>query len=132
MLFSKKQKQKEKDEEAIAPRAPRYNSLAAVRINGFEGMALLKNISMSGFCMQSKTFADFTPGEKYDLTITPESSTSLRPIEMVVQARWIRSEVSRFEVGFQAEIGFHVANAAANRELERYIEYLKIHSHSEK
>jgi hypothetical protein len=119
MFFSKKKKKNE-EEEGLAPRAPRYDSLAAVRVNGFEGQALLKNISITGFCMQSKTFANLTPGKQYTMYISPEASTGLATIEVEVEVRWIRSEVSRFDVGLL------IAKPLLNKTMDTYINYLKM------
>jgi hypothetical protein len=121
MAFFTKKKNKDEEEESLVSRAPRYDSLALVRVNGFEGQALLKNVSVTGFCMQSKTYANFTPGNKYTMQIFPEKSTGLRTIETEVEVRWIRSEVSKFEVGFL------ITQLAAGREMEKYVDYLKDH-----
>jgi hypothetical protein len=120
MFFTKKKKEEQvSDESEAVKRAPRYDSMAIVCINGFEGQALLKNISNSGFCMQSKTFAALTPGEKYILKIFPEKTTGLGDIEVEVEVRWIRSEVSKFESGFL------LTKPLAAQDLNKYIDYLK-------
>jgi hypothetical protein len=117
--FRKKKKEKE-DNGDLHPRAPRYDSFAFIEVNGFEGHALLKNISITGFCLQSKTYASFTPGETYTMRIFPEKSTGLDVIESEVEARWVRSEVSRFEVGL-------LIAKSSGRDIEKYLEYLKTH-----
>ncbi|MDR1655024.1 MAG: PilZ domain-containing protein, partial [Treponema sp.] len=101
-------------------RAPRYNSVAFIEVNGFEGRALLKNISATGFCMQSKTYASFTPGEKYIIRIFPGKSIGLNVIEAEVEARWVRSEVSKFEVGL-------LIIKSSNQDMEKYVEYIRTH-----
>jgi hypothetical protein len=119
-LFGKKKNETAADEEEKVVRAPRYESMAFIHINGFEGQALIKNVSSTGFCMQSKTFAALIPGEKYTIRLVPEKITGLSPIEALVDVRWVRSEVSKFETGLQ------LVKAESNRELERYISHLKL------
>jgi hypothetical protein len=119
-LFGKKKTTPAMEEEEKVVRAPRYESMAFVSINGFEGQALIKNVSTTGFCMQSKTFAALTPGKNYKIRIVPEKITGLSAIEVEVDVRWVRSEVSKFEVGFQ------MVRSDSSRELERYISHLKL------
>jgi hypothetical protein len=83
-----------------AVRAPRYDSLAGVGINGFHGQALLSNVSSGGFCMQSKTFISITSGDIYTMQITPESASGIKPFFVDVEVRWMRSKVNRFDAGF--------------------------------
>jgi hypothetical protein len=121
MFSFKEKKNTDKNKEDLVPRAPRYDSLAHVHVNGFEGKALLKNISVTGFCMQSKTYASLTPGNTYTMSIVPEDSTGLQAIDSEVEVRWVRSEVSKFEVGLQ------ITKPDARRNMEKYIEYLRTH-----
>jgi hypothetical protein len=60
------------------------------------------------------------------MDISPEANTGLKSMEVEVEARWVRSEVTMFEVGLL------ITKLAANREMEKYIEYLKVHSNSGK
>ncbi|MDR1046945.1 MAG: hypothetical protein LBL64_04150 [Treponema sp.] len=120
MIFFKGKKNVHKIEEDLAPRAPRYSSFALIEINGFEGRALLKNISATGFCMQSKTYANLIPAEKYIMHIFPEKSAGLNTIESEVEVRWVRSEISSFEVGL-------LIAKSSGRDMEKYIDYLKTH-----
>jgi hypothetical protein len=121
MFFSKKNKKADEDDESLVPRAPRYDSLALIRVNGFEGEALLKNISVTGFCMQSKTYANLTPGNKYIMRVFPEDSSGLDAIEAEVEVRWVRSEVSKFEVGLLVS----KYTGAGGKNMEKYVDYLK-------
>ncbi|MDR3193049.1 MAG: hypothetical protein LBT87_08295, partial [Treponema sp.] len=61
MLFVKSKKRVEKA-QGQSPRPTRYNCIVRVGINGFEGEALLKNISSGGFLMESRTYAAITVG----------------------------------------------------------------------
>jgi hypothetical protein len=100
-------------------RSPRYRSLAGIRINGYEGQALLKDINAGGFCMQSRTFVSLTPGVRYTINITPEAN--LAAFTLVVEVCWVRSDVSRFEAGFA------LVEQPKENSFETYINYLKSH-----
>jgi c-di-GMP-binding flagellar brake protein YcgR len=121
MLFNKKKTQIA-DDSAPNPRQPRYDCLAFVRINGFEGQAILRNISAGGFCLESKTYAHVQPGEPYTIEITPVAESGITVFSVKVEARWVKSEVERFNVGFL------IVNSAAERHLAKYIDYLKTQS----
>jgi hypothetical protein len=103
-------------------RAPRYTSWAHVKINGFEGEALLRNINLGGFRMESKTFVAITIGDHYVMNIAPEASTALKPFDIEVEVRWVRSTESAFNAGFA------VTDLPSDRGLEKYVEYLKTHN----
>jgi hypothetical protein len=105
-------------------RYPRYHALAAIRIDGYYGQALLKDINLGGFRMQSRTFVSLTPGVKYTINITPESDMNL--FSLVVEVRWVKSEISRFEAGF-AIIQTPIQTPADKKAFEMYIDYLKSH-----
>jgi hypothetical protein len=120
MFFFKRKKEIIDDTEEKVTRAPRYDSFAAVRINGFEGEALLKNISITGFCMESKTYADLGPGKKYLMQIFPEDSTGLPKFDVEVEVRWVRSEVSKFDVGLL------LTKTQSRLEMDKYIGFLKL------
>jgi hypothetical protein len=120
MLFKKtKTKTEIADDSGTKSRQPRYDCLAFVRINGFEGMAVLRNVSIGGFCMESKTYASMQPGEQYTIEITPVAESGIAAFPVKVEARWVKSEVDRFNVGFL------MVNSAAERHLAKYIDYLK-------
>jgi hypothetical protein len=103
---------------AIVTRAPRYDNLALVSIDGYEGVAVLRNISQSGFRMESKTFVDMESGSVHTMQISPETRSGIRPFEIKVEVRWIQSTREKFSVGLMITQG-------DSRILHRYIEFLK-------
>jgi hypothetical protein len=120
-----KKKQQDAPEQIVPAenrRAPRYISWAHVRINGFEGEALLRNINLGGFCMESRTFVAIAIGDRYAMGIAPEVSTALKPFDLEVEVRWVRSTESSFNAGFA------VITSSADRGLEKYVDYLKAHN----
>ena len=101
-----------------APRPPRYASLALVRINGFEGYAVLKNVSAGGFRMESKTFVDMEAGNACSIQITPEAEAGINPFDFEVRVQWVQSFAEKFAAGF------HVVHGNT-RPLEEYVAFLQ-------
>jgi hypothetical protein len=117
MMFNSKQKTTPVPAEEKS-RPPRYASVARIRINGFEGEAVLRNISSGGFRMESKTYAAIAVGEHYAIQIRPEVS-KLSPFELEVEVRWIQSTETCFNSGFL------VVKPPADRSFSIYIDYIK-------
>jgi hypothetical protein len=101
------------------PRPPRYISIARVGINGFEGEAVLRNISTGGFRMESRTYAAIGVGDHYTMQIKPEAASSLRPFELEIEVRWIQSTETRFNSGLL------VIKPPIDRSFEKYVDYIK-------
>jgi hypothetical protein len=120
LFFKSRRKNRRGDTDSAqsgpAERAPRYGSLALVRINGYEGRAVLRNISRSGFRMESKTFVDMDAGTVYAMQISPEPSSGLPQFEISVEIRWIQSSPEKFAAGF-------MLTQAASRPFLQYVEY---------
>jgi hypothetical protein len=120
LLFKKKAKPEEvRASSGPNPRQPRYDCVANVKVNGFEGQALLRNVSIGGFRMESRTFAAMQPGEQFTMQIAPLPETGIAPFEVKVEVRWVKSDVSSFNVGFL------IVNPASERFLTKYIDYLQ-------
>ncbi|MDR3167401.1 MAG: PilZ domain-containing protein [Treponema sp.] len=119
MLFKKKQKSADQENSSENRREPRYSTWAQVRINGFEGQALLRNINRGGFRMESRTYAAITVGEHYIMRITPEMSAVVHPFDIEVEVRWVQSTEKSFNSGFL------ILKPPADRSLEKYITYVK-------
>jgi hypothetical protein len=107
------------------PRLPRYSTVARVSINGFEGEAVLRNINEGGFCLESKTYAAITPGERYIMWISPEKTTAISRFEIEVEGRWIRSTEHSFNAGFL------IVKPPVGRSMERYMDHIKQHGRVE-
>jgi hypothetical protein len=119
LLFKKKEKEASAQAVDKSPRQPRYDCIAYVKVNGFEGQAVLRNISIGGFCMESRTYAAMQPGEQYAMEISPPQETGITPFEVKVEARWVKSDVASFNVGFL------ISDPRGERFLAKYIDYLK-------
>jgi hypothetical protein len=117
-LFTKS-KEKVEAAQAQLPRQARYDCVARVGINGFEGEAALRNISEGGFLMESKTYAAIGVGERYTMRIKPEAESGIDPFELSVEVRWIRSAETKFSSGFL------ILDNPVGRSFQQYIEHIK-------
>jgi hypothetical protein len=123
MLFASKQNDDKSPSAVEKTRsADRYDCIARISINGFEGEALLRNISMAGFCLESRTYAAITVGEHYIMQIKPEPISNIQPFDLEIEVRWIKSTETKFSAGFL------IVKSPADRSLERYISYVKTQS----
>jgi hypothetical protein len=95
----------------------RYESMVHIRIQGFDGYALIRNINSSGFCMASKTYVALNRGEIHQMQIMPEEATGISTIELEVEVRWTRTTEKTFAAGFQI--------LQSNSALRAYISYLE-------
>jgi hypothetical protein len=100
------------------PRAPRYSCVARIGIKGFEGEAVLRNINLGGFRMESKTYAAITVHEHCTIRIKPEAASGIKPFELEVEVRWIQSSEKSFNSGFL------VTRPPVDKSFEKYIAYI--------
>ncbi|MDR2757843.1 MAG: hypothetical protein LBB78_00515 [Spirochaetaceae bacterium] len=119
MLFIKKEPAEKQNFVNLADRPPRYTSVAHITISGFSGKALLRNISLGGFCMESKTYVAIVPEESHTMCLLPEVSANIKPFEITVEVRWVQSTESKFSAGFL------VSKFPADRSFEKYLGYIK-------
>jgi hypothetical protein len=118
MFFKNKQKNNTPSSEKSF-RVPRYNCVAKIEINGFEGEAVLTNINQAGFCMESRTYAAMLLGEHYIMRIKPEPAAKIPPFDLEVEVRWVQSSENKFNSGFR------IVKAPVDRSFEKYIDYIK-------
>jgi hypothetical protein len=120
MFFMTKKENAAKNPPEVLPvRAPRYNSIARVRINGFEGEAVLRNVSIGGFRMESRTYAAVKAGEYYTMWIQPEAAAGIERFKLDVEVRWIQSSETSFAAGFL------IVSAPTDNSYEKYIDSIK-------
>jgi methyl-accepting chemotaxis protein len=106
------------EEHPASHRAKRYTCKAGISIKGFEGIAALKDISASGFCMMSKTYITIAPKEVLTIRITPESVTGVGAFDIKVEVRWIKCSPTLFMAGFL------IKEKNGNKLFQHYIDYL--------
>jgi hypothetical protein len=118
LFFKSKNKTETEKPAAILSRSPRYDCLIRVSLNGYEGQAVLRNISDTGFRMESKTFVEMETGSIYVMSIFPETFMGIKPFEVTVEVRWILSSPDKFALGL-------LVVQPENRPFQKYISYLK-------
>jgi hypothetical protein len=117
MLFNKKQKLEEVEKAPTeSRRAVRYSSMATVKINGFEGEALIKDINANGLCMESLTYASLEVYECYVMFISPEPSFGVETFELKVKVQWLHSSAALFSTGFS------IVEPPRGRAFQKYID----------
>ena len=79
----------------------RYKTIARARIPAlFEGESLLKDISVTGCCIECTMQVDVRPETKYAVVIEPEASSQIGPFELMAEYRWNRSGSDACLIGF--------------------------------
>jgi hypothetical protein len=97
----------------------RYHTLAKARINGvFEGDAILKDLSITGCCIECTMHVDIMPNVQYKLEIIPEKIAKIGEFDLTVECRW------KISGEYSCEIGFSVIASPKGKLFERYVDYL--------
>ena len=101
----------------------RYKTLAHVKIpHVLEGENLLKDISITGCCVESTAYSGIIPETQYLMDIQPESASKIRGFQLSVETKWIRS------TGYTGEVGFRIIASPKGRQFQRYVDYLAYRS----
>jgi hypothetical protein len=101
----------------------RYKTMARARIpHVLEGDNLLKDISITGCCVESTAYAEIKPESRYEIEIEPEKNSRIKNFQLSVEARWVKSS------GYTGEIGFMVIASPKGRQFQRYVDYLAFRS----
>jgi hypothetical protein len=97
----------------------RYQTLARARIEGaVEEEILLKDISITGCCVECTMYIDIKPNTQYKVDIFPETASNIGDFELLVESKWIRTG------DYSCEIGFAVLESPKGRSFQRYVDYL--------
>jgi hypothetical protein len=97
----------------------RYPATARAHIPDlFKGEALLKDLSITGCCIESTMYVDIKLGVQYKVEIIPEAVSRIEKFELLVKSCWIRTG------GYSCEIGFSVIASPRGKSFERYVDYL--------
>jgi hypothetical protein len=97
----------------------RYLSHARARITGvFEGEALLKDLSVTGCCIECTMVVDIKPNVVYKIEILPEDTSNIGNFDLKAEARWTRMG------GYSCEVGFLVVSSPKGKLFQRYVDYL--------
>ena len=104
-------------------KSPRYRTLAHACIPGImEGENLLKDISVTGCCVESTVVVDLKPDTEYFIEIRPEVVSRIDKFKLQVERKWIRND------GYSTEVGFNIIASPKGKQFEHYIDYLAYRS----
>ena len=109
---------------------PRYQTKDRAYITGMttgmlEGNVLLKNLSITGCCLECTTCNNIELYEKYKIDIEPESFAGIGKFDIEVECKWIRKG------DHSCEIGFQIVASPKGKCFQSYVDYLTYHSTSE-
>jgi hypothetical protein len=105
---------------------PRYESRGQVYIaEVLDTSAVLKNLSASGLCIESKEFMDIIPNSKYIIDVFPEKEANINPFKVAIESKWIRTKKERSESGFIIVIP---PGTSGNDLLNEYLNFLSKHA----
>jgi hypothetical protein len=90
-----------------------------VRIHGVLGEeSLLKDLSVTGCCVECTSLADIHPNARYTLEVIPEKAAKIGKFELPVEAKWVRSGA------YSGEAGFIITASPKGKLFQRYVDYL--------
>jgi hypothetical protein len=97
----------------------RYRTLAHARIEGSSGgETLLKDLSITGCCVESTTCEEIKLNTRYKIEVLPEAASKIGDFELLVESKW-------FHIGgYSCEIGFTILESPKGRSFQRYVDYL--------
>ena len=97
----------------------RFQSIANARIDGITyGEILLKDLSITGCCLESTVFLDIKPGSRHIIEIIPEKTAKIGNFELSAESVWIHSG------GYSTEFGFFILESPKGKLFRRYVDYL--------
>jgi hypothetical protein len=97
----------------------RYQTLAKARIEGVtEAEVLLKDISITGCCIESTVFLNIKKNSQYKIEIIPETAARIGSFELLTEPKWVRP------AGYSCEAGFFILESPKGRSFQRYVDYL--------
>ena len=97
----------------------RYPSIAKAKINGVKyGEILLKDISITGCCLESTMQIDIVKGTQYTLDIIPEKVSGIGEFDILAELVWIENG------GYSTYFGFFVLESPKGKLFQRYVDYL--------
>ena len=97
----------------------RFHSIAKAHIDGVDyGEILLKDLSITGCCLESTVYPDIKPGTRHKIEIIPENSANIQKFELTAESVWILSR------GYSTEFGFFILESPKGKLFQRYVDYL--------
>jgi len=100
-------------------RSPRYRTIARVQISKVaESEGLLKNISITGCCVECPGMVNIQPLNQYQMIVIPEKESHIGTFELLVDCKWVRND------GHGTELGFGILTSPKGKQFQHYVDYL--------
>lgn len=97
----------------------RYLSIAKARIDGVDyGEILLKDLSITGCCLESTVYIDLKSGVRHKIEVIPEAAANIGRFELIVQLVWVHGG------DYSTDLGFGIIESPKGRLFQRYVDYL--------
>jgi hypothetical protein len=97
----------------------RYRTLARARLPGIvDGEVLLKDLNITGCCIETTMYIDIQPNKQCKINIFPEDVANIGEFELLVESRWTQTR------GYSCESGFAVLESPKGKPFQRYVDYL--------
>ena len=97
----------------------RYRSLAKALIEGIPGgETFLKDISITGCCLECTVYPDIKPDVRFKIEILPETASKIGGFDLLAESKWVRMG------DYSCEIGFAILESPKGKMFQRYVDYL--------
>jgi hypothetical protein len=83
-----------------------------------EGENFLKDLSVTGCCVECTAYSEIKPNIQYQLEIEPESAADIGSFQLSVETIWIRTG------SYTGEVGFSIIASPKGKLFQRYVDYL--------
>jgi hypothetical protein len=118
-IFRKQQPGLRKDDLDDHRIKPRYRSFARVKFYGQTGEeSLLKDISVTGCCVECTSLAAIQPDALYTMEVIPEDAAKIGRFDLAVKTIWVQPS------GYSVDVGFNITASPKGRVFQRYVDYL--------
>ena len=96
----------------------RFRTESQARISGIaESDGLLKDISITGCCIECDALPEVAVGTHYQLDIIPETAANIGIFRLEVESRWIRGEE-------HVQAGFFIVASPKGKQFQNYVDFL--------
>jgi hypothetical protein len=100
-------------------RHARYRAAARVKFPDHVGEeSLLKDISVTGCCVECTSLMNLKPNIHYTLEMIPESAAQIGKFSLEVKSVWIRPG------NYSSDVGFSIVASPKGKLFQRYVDYL--------
>ncbi len=104
----------------------RYSTLARAKVCDIhEGDALLRDLSVTGCCLEFTAAVALTAGTRCKIIVSPESAAAIETFYLEAESCWSRMLYDSFEIGFS------IIASPKGKSFQRYVDYLSWRSVAE-